>query len=146
MRKPRTLALVLAFLATPLSLDAASPVFKCVINGSVTYQSSPCPSGEVRPPPTVEQLNAAQQKKQRDGGNAPAAQPVAPAPVTQSPSNPAAASGPPARAETFKCDGRIHCSQMTSCAEAKFFLRKCPGVKMDGDGNGIPCEKQWCGK
>ena len=66
MRKPRTLALVLAFLATPLSLDAASPVFKCVINGSVTYQSSPCPSGEVRPPPTVEQLNAAQQKKLRE--------------------------------------------------------------------------------
>jgi hypothetical protein len=121
-------------------------VFKCVINGSVTYQSSPCPSGEVRPPPTVEQLNAAQQKKQRDAGSAPAAQPVAPAPVTQPPSNPDGASGPPARAEPFKCDGRIHCSQMTSCAEAKFFLRKCPGVKMDGDGNGIPCEKQWCGK
>lgn len=116
MRKPRTLALVLAFLATPLSLDAASPVFKCVINGSVTYQSSPCPSGEVRPPPTVEQLNAAQQKKQRDAGSAPAAQPVAPAPVTQPPSNPDGASGPPARAEPFKCDGRIHCSQMTSCA------------------------------
>ena len=46
----------------------------------------------------------------------------------------------------FKCDGRVYCSQMTSCAEATFFLRNCPGVKMDGDGNGIPCEKQWCGK
>jgi cold shock CspA family protein len=44
----------------------------------------------------------------------------------------------------FKCDGRIHCSQMTSCVEATFFLRSCPGVKMDGDNDGIPCEQQWC--
>jgi hypothetical protein len=49
-------------------------------------------------------------------------------------------------APNFKCDGRVYCSQMTSCAEATFFLRNCPGVKMDGDGNGIPCERQWCSK
>jgi hypothetical protein len=47
--------------------------------------------------------------------------------------------------QSFKCDGRIHCSQMTSCAEATYFLRNCPGTKMDGDGDGIPCEQQWCG-
>lgn len=46
---------------------------------------------------------------------------------------------------SFRCDGRQYCSQMTSCEEAKFFLRNCPNVKMDGDGNGIPCEQQWCG-
>ncbi|MDF3883094.1 excalibur calcium-binding domain-containing protein [Cupriavidus basilensis] len=33
-----------------------------------------------------------------------------------------------------------HCSQMTSCEEARFYLRSCPGVKIDGDGDGIPCE------
>jgi hypothetical protein len=44
----------------------------------------------------------------------------------------------------FKCDGRIYCSQMTSCAEATFFLQNCPGTKMDGNNDGIPCEKQWC--
>lgn len=44
----------------------------------------------------------------------------------------------------FKCDGRTQCSQMTSCAEATFFLKNCPGTKMDGDNNGIPCERQWC--
>lgn len=44
----------------------------------------------------------------------------------------------------FKCDGRKYCSQMRSCAEAKFFIRNCKGTKMDGDGDGIPCEKQWC--
>jgi cold shock CspA family protein len=43
-----------------------------------------------------------------------------------------------------RCDGRVYCSQMTSCAEATFFLRNCPGVKMDGDGDGVPCEEQWC--
>ena len=44
----------------------------------------------------------------------------------------------------FKCDGRTRCSQMTSCEEAKFFLKNCPDVKMDGNNDGIPCEKQWC--
>ncbi|MDY6956402.1 MAG: excalibur calcium-binding domain-containing protein [Pseudomonadota bacterium] len=32
---------------------------------------------------------------------------------------------------------------MRSYEEAKFFLRHCPGVKMDGDNDGIPCEQQW---
>lgn len=45
----------------------------------------------------------------------------------------------------FRCDGRTRCSQMTSCAEAKFFLTHCPGTQMDGDNDGIPCEQQWCG-
>ncbi|MDB5986616.1 MAG: hypothetical protein JWR16_1669 [Nevskia sp.] len=44
----------------------------------------------------------------------------------------------------FRCDGRTSCTQMTSCAEAKFFLQNCPAVKMDGDHDGIPCEAQWC--
>lgn len=44
----------------------------------------------------------------------------------------------------FKCDGRKYCSQMTSCAEATFFYDHCPDVKMSGDGDNIPCEKQWC--
>lgn len=44
----------------------------------------------------------------------------------------------------FKCDGRIYCSQMTSCAEATYFLKNCPGTKMDGNNDGVPCEKQWC--
>jgi cold shock CspA family protein len=45
----------------------------------------------------------------------------------------------------FECDGRIHCSEMNSCEEATFFVRHCPGTEMDGDGDGIPCEDQWCG-
>ena len=45
---------------------------------------------------------------------------------------------------TYRCDGRTYCSQMTSCAEATYFLKNCPGVKMDGNNDGIPCEQQWC--
>lgn len=45
----------------------------------------------------------------------------------------------------YRCDGRTHCSQMTSCEEATWFLEHCPGVKMDGEGDGVPCERQWCG-
>ena len=45
----------------------------------------------------------------------------------------------------FGCDGRTRCSQMTSCEEAEYFLRNCPGVEMDGNNDGEPCESQWCG-
>ena len=45
---------------------------------------------------------------------------------------------------SFSCDGRKHCSQMTSCAEATYFSNHCPNTKMDGNHDGIPCEKQWC--
>jgi len=60
---------------------------------------------------------------------------------------PSASPSPKAEAapsEQFKCDGRRYCSQMTSCAEATFFLKNCPGVKMDGNHDGVPCEQQWC--
>lgn len=46
--------------------------------------------------------------------------------------------------DTFKCDGRTHCSQMKSCAEAKYFLKNCPGTEMDGNHDGTPCEQQFC--
>ena len=43
----------------------------------------------------------------------------------------------------FKCDGRQHCSQMSSYEEAVFFYNNCPDTKMDGDHDGIPCERQF---
>jgi cold shock CspA family protein len=51
---------------------------------------------------------------------------------------------PITEAQGFKCDGRTHCSQMTSCTEAKYFLKNCPGTQMDGNNDGTPCEQQWC--
>lgn len=75
----------------------------------------------------------------------------------KSESEPAATAGMPATsgpgaaplfkasaAAAYSCDGRTHCSQMTSCAEATFFLQNCPGTKMDGDNDGIACEMQHC--
>lgn len=44
----------------------------------------------------------------------------------------------------FTCQGKIHCSQMTSCEEARFYLKNCPNQNTDGDGDGEPCESQWC--
>jgi hypothetical protein len=46
----------------------------------------------------------------------------------------------------YRCDGRTHCSQMTSCEEATYFIRNCLSTEMDGDSDGIPCESQWCGR
>jgi cold shock CspA family protein len=47
-------------------------------------------------------------------------------------------------AQQYTCSGKTHCSQMTSCEEATFYLQNCPGTSMDGDGDGIPCERQHC--
>lgn len=58
---------------------------------------------------------------------------------------PAAAQATAPAAERYKCDGRTHCSEMRSCAEATYFIQHCPNTKMDGDGDGVPCERQWCG-
>ena len=44
----------------------------------------------------------------------------------------------------YHCDGRTHCSQMSSCEEATFFSNNCPNTKMDGNNDGVPCEQQWC--
>ncbi|MDQ5948434.1 MAG: hypothetical protein QG651_928 [Pseudomonadota bacterium] len=43
----------------------------------------------------------------------------------------------------FTCDGRTHCSQMVSKEEAIYFITHCPNTKMDGDGDGEPCEDQF---
>jgi len=42
--------------------------------------------------------------------------------------------------QTFNCDGRVYCSEMTSRAEAEYFSSYCSGTKMDGDHDGVPCE------
>ena len=123
----------------------AAPVNKCLINGSVTYQQEPCPTGQVRKPPTVQELNAEEKKRRETAAAAAPARPVpAPAALPAAESVKASPAAPKAQGG-FRCDGRTMCRQMTSCAEAKFFLANCPGVKMDGDGDGIPCEEQWCG-
>jgi len=48
------------------------------------------------------------------------------------------------QSQKYHCAGKVHCSEMDSCAEARYYLRHCPNVKIDGDGDGKPCEQR-CG-
>lgn len=145
------LAWITGLLVVATGVNAA-PMYKCMVNGTVTYQQDPCPTGQVRKPPTVQELNAAE-KKRRDAvvistPEKPAAveEKMAVNPQRSEKLTPTASSSPTASTPSgsFSCDGRKHCSQMKSCAEANYFLANCPGVKMDGDKDGIPCEEQWC--
>ena len=49
------------------------------------------------------------------------------------------------------CNAKTYCSQFSSCEEAMRYLRECGRVQeggtqhTDGDGDGVPCEKQLCG-
>ena len=131
MLRAQLILIVAACLGLAYPGARAAPTNKCVVDGKITYQQGPCPSNEVRKPPTVQELNAAETKRRAA---------VASAVPSKVPHSTLAPSG------GFSCDGRKYCSQMKSCDEAKYFLANCPGVKMDGDKNGIPCEQQWCGR
>lgn len=126
--------MALAGLLIAATAVEAAPIHKCVIKGAVTYQQAPCPSNEARKEPTLEELNAGEKKRR---AAAERLRELAPAP--------ALAPAPTTRLSSFSCDSQKHCTQMRSCEEAKYFLAHCPGVKMDGDGDGIPCEEQLCG-
>lgn len=66
-------------------------------------------------------------------------QQLADTPATSTTPEPATSDG-----VAYRCDGRTRCSQMTSCAEATWFINHCPGTQMDGNRDGVPCEQQWC--
>ena len=77
--------------------------------------------------------------------NAPEPPDPAPIAATAAPDPAALREPPPPPSPRFTCDGRTHCSQMRSCEEAMYFLQHCPNTEMDGNGDGVPCERQWCG-
>ena len=39
------------------------------------------------------------------------------------------------------CGDKHNCREMTSCEEAKLYLTQCGLTRIDGDGDGTPCEK-----
>jgi endonuclease YncB( thermonuclease family) len=39
------------------------------------------------------------------------------------------------------CGNKKHCSEMSSCEEAKYYLTQCGVKSLDGNGDGVPCEK-----
>lgn len=143
MRTPRRQSFLLAaafvLIGAKVSDSFAAQVNKCVIDGKVTYQSTPCPTGQQRPPPTVEQLNRERQDQRRA-----ASSPTVTTLPNASGASTGVAASPVLSPTQTRCDGRKYCSQMTSCPEAKYFLANCPGVEMDGDHDGIPCRQQCC--
>lgn len=149
MSAAHVLASLLAGLMVGGVAHAASAVHRCVVDGVVTFQQDPCPTGRPRAAPTAEQLNRARRARSeaaaREGMAAAASTPAAASPTRPARAAAPAADPPRAAPGPYRCDGRRFCSQMSSCAEAKFFLANCPGVQMDGDRDGIPCESQWCG-
>jgi len=134
MLKCLSLLITVAGLAVAVSAVDAAPLNKCVIDGTVTYQQGLCPSTGPRKDPTLDELNAAEKTRRAAAASA----------ATGGQKDVGRA--PRATATGFSCDGRQFCSQMRSCDEAKYFLANCPGAQMDGDRNGVPCEKQWCGR
>lgn len=44
------------------------------------------------------------------------------------------------QAAGFACGGKRSCREMRSCAEARFHLAECGLARLDGDGDGVPCE------
>ncbi len=54
------------------------------------------------------------------------------------------APGSPAANTQFSCSGKRFCRQMSSCAEAHFYLERCAVSSLDGNADGEPCE-QLCG-
>lgn len=43
-------------------------------------------------------------------------------------------------ASTVSCGAKRYCKQMSSCTEAKAYLRQCGVASLDGDGDGVPCD------
>lgn len=50
------------------------------------------------------------------------------------------AAAPAKASSAFSCSVIKACAQMSGCAEARFQLRQCGNPRIDGDGDGIPCE------
>ena len=142
IRSIRQAVALLAAVAPLGHAYASNQVFKCVVNGSVTFQSSPCPVDKPSRHPTKDELNAERKKRLAEAAAMAASAPK-PA-TTPTKTDPTFRDERPSRDPGFRCDGRQYCSQMRSCSEAKFFLANCPGVKMDGNRDGTPCEQQWC--
>ena len=55
--------------------------------------------------------------------------------------SPAASAPKPATSSGFTCAGKRYCREMASCEEAKFYLTQCGVSSLDGNKDGVPCEK-----
>jgi hypothetical protein len=61
--------------------------------------------------------------------------------ATRAPTAPTAAPTAAASSGGFTCAGKRYCREMASCEEAKFYLTQCGVGSLDGNKDGVPCEK-----
>lgn len=67
---------------------------------------------------------------------------LSPAPGGGATAKPVTATSSPVQTGTpFRCGTKRTCGEMTSCAEAMFHLKECGLSRLDGDNDGVPCEK-----
>ncbi len=50
-------------------------------------------------------------------------------------------SAAPSQAGGAACGAKRHCREMSSCVEARFYLVECGVARLDGDGDGTPCDE-----
>jgi len=128
------------------AVDSSGAVYKCTdANGRIIYSDTACDSNTNRKPLELQPLAEVKaeqsflsritEKLKGFFQSASNTEPVKSIPNAGPTVN---------KSPNYRCDGRTYCSQMTSCEEATFFINNCPNTKMDGNNDGIPCEKQWC--
>ena len=61
--------------------------------------------------------------------------------VTATPAAPGHFALAPTAAATFACGDKHTCGDMASCDEARFHHERCGVARLDGDGDGTPCER-----
>lgn len=60
--------------------------------------------------------------------------------AVEAPAAPLRALGAPTVQSGLSCGGKTVCRQMDSCDEAYHYLNQCGIGRLDGDGDGVPCE------
>lgn len=60
--------------------------------------------------------------------------------IVEAPPVPLRAFNAPAADTGLSCGGKSVCRQMNSCEEAYHYLNQCGIGRLDGDGDGVPCE------
>jgi hypothetical protein len=105
-------------------------------------EPTPAPAANDRPWPASE---AASRPASGEESRPAAEAETQPASAAEPQANSVPGAEPPEPPEAFTCQGKTRCSEMVSCEEATYYLIHCPGVQIDGDGDGVPCEQQWCG-
>lgn len=62
--------------------------------------------------------------------------------AARTPSRSLAAPAPPRQSSSgFQCGAKTYCREMNSCEEAMYHLNRCGLSRLDGDSDGVPCEK-----